>query len=387
MMLKRRLVKLRILSDPSVLMMLISISSLALLFAAIFFVKVQLLSEATVQTLGNAATAAGLLVVVAGIWLATMALKQSERSANIRISAARQWLVERRKLESQIDYLFFASPYILASIRTDQQQALLPGTPSASMADAAKSFNSVIGTLRRLRNSLLTYSENHGLLLAMSITRSTTSHKESDPFVAYMKSFSDDSATPTTSYLANRHAWLFNGKTPNTKSVSLSVPVTVRAITELICLIDYLDARASSLDIVLEQAISAGSAQTHVTQPSATGQAMFDALSESLKNIYSHLTVLRACLEKEWVYAFPGGTVDATELENRISDLLVAGDDDRFVICDSSRQDTNAGFRFGHAFVHLSNYGVFQRGPLLSDDPALATKPHQIPGRIEDLYT
>jgi len=108
--------KKRLAVDTSTAMSVMALVSLLLLAAAYVLYRQKALSPGTVAFLGDAATAAGLLVVVIGIWLAAMALRQTERSSDIGVAAARQWLVDRRKLESQIDYLFFASPHIFAEI-------------------------------------------------------------------------------------------------------------------------------------------------------------------------------------------------------------------------------------------------------------------------------
>lgn len=90
--------KKRLAVDTSTAMSVMALVSLLLLAAAYVLYRQKALSSGTVAFLGDAATAAGLLVVVIGIWLAAMALRQTERSSDIGVAAARQWLVDRRKL-------------------------------------------------------------------------------------------------------------------------------------------------------------------------------------------------------------------------------------------------------------------------------------------------
>lgn len=358
---------------------------------------------------GNAATTVGPFLGVIGIFIAVRALhastesselakrattlaerqaELSERAANPNIVAARQWLVERRKLESQLDYLFFACPYVLGQIQGTLPSAA-PANPSApitSMADATKSLLAVIGMMRRLRDALLTYSENNGLLLSMQITRSSSSKADPTSVADYLKGFDTTASTITTPYLTHIEGWLFKG-TAGGSPVTLSTRTTVRAVTELICLIDYLDGRAASLNSVLEQSVNPASA-SHVESPSTIGQAMFDALSENVKDMYAHLAVFRACLEKEWALAFPAGTQDKRVLEDRIAHMLSDSDDERFVFGGNTTATNNAaGFRFGHALAHLENNQVFAAGPSLLNQGSATKSSNSIPARIASLYS
>lgn len=352
--------KKRLAVDTSTAMSVMALVSLLLLAAAYVLYRQKALSSGTVAFLGDAATAAGLLVVVIGIWLAAMALRQTERSSDIGVAAARQWLVDRRKLESQIDYLFFASPHIFAEILAGE--ASPDGTRRASVADAAKSLIGVIGTLRRLRDTLLGYTQNHGLLLALAGARRAVAKADGDPFTAYLQVIESGRGTPVTSYLRHAEGWLFRAPAQG-GVVSLSTATTVQALTRLVCAIDYLDERAVSIQAVLEKESCGDRDAEGLLAPSARGAEMLAILQENLKEIFLHLAVLRACMEKEWALLFPDGFPDNAAGEDAIRALLAEADNDRFAFAtDPGSRDSFSGYRFGHALVQLSHLGVFDDG-------------------------
>jgi hypothetical protein len=326
----------------------------------------------------KAATTVGFLLAAASLFVATSALQQSQRSTDLRVLDARQWLKKRQQVVAEIEYAMFASPTLLDNLR--------PSDPARiSRRDAIKAAVSVVGAFRRLRDSLSGFASERGFLLTHAVMQERFKATRSSAFETYIDAYKSSVEYAPTAHLKRFYPWIFGGNEA-VPSVRLSPQMMLHAYTAVMVELDYLDQRVPSLlgTLAEEDANAIGLA---VFLNRNAGAALQKALVASAKDIYCHLAVMRAFLEVEWTVMFPE-PVESWQLENRISGLLTAGDGTSFVGSSPSGSrsidDNVAGYRYAHAIAHVNSVSVFEDD--LNLNQPQATSDGEAPSRIQRLY-
>jgi hypothetical protein len=311
--------------------------------------------------IGTAVVCASAFVAVIIAWAALNTSKATkelaERARNPFYITERQWLIARRRLVSQLDFMLVNSDQLLGAIRPD-----IPGAPTEQ--DSAKSLFNVIGALRRTHAALASYASNHALMVSKGIAMGIAakrmrqhhpkersednSRDQSEKLHAFLNSWNEPLPVYPTAHLHFMTHWMSKSK------VTLTVRAAMHAIFEIIIRIDYLDNRTQAAVLTTQQ---------------YTPQERLDILKGDVCDILVHVAVLRAYMEAELTFALCD--VDKTDdaaIEKAIVQLIQDADRNTFFACKPSAKssgeytdDTEAGYQFAMVSIMLERAHVFDK--------------------------